>query len=185
MSELSPEIIKEFVLAGHFDLQKIKLLLSEQPDLLNAEHQWGENDYESALGAASHVGNVPIAEFLLEQGAAMTITTAAMLGDIDIVADMIGVDKRLITATGAHNISIMFHTALSGNVEIAELLKEMGNHEGYNHALHAAVMKDHVAMARWLLENGVSDKTTKNFQGKTPLEVAQEHGNTELVALLS
>ncbi len=185
MTELSPEIIKDFVLAGHFDLQKIKTLLAEQPALLNVEHQWGENDFESALGAASHVGNVPIAQYLLEQGAPMTITTAAMLGDIDIVADMIGVDKSLVTAKGAHGITIMFHTALSGNVEIADMLKELGNNEGYNHALHGAVMKGHVAMARWLLNNGVTDTQTKNFQGKTPLETAQANDNAELIALLS
>lgn len=185
MSELSPETIKAFVIAGHFDLEKIKAMLAENPDLLNVEHQWGENDYESALGAASHVGNEPIAHYLLEQGAPMTITTAAMLGDYDTVKAMIDADEALVTAKGAHGLTIMFHTALGGNTDIAQMLKDKGNNEGFNYALHAAVMKNRVDMVRWLLENGVTDKERKNFQGKTALEAAQENELDEIVALLS
>ena len=55
-------------------------MLAENPELLDVQHQWGENDYERPIQAAAHVGNVPIAEFFLEQGVQLDIHTAAMLG---------------------------------------------------------------------------------------------------------
>jgi hypothetical protein len=60
---LSSHIIKEFVIAAHFDLAKVQAMLAENPALLTVEHQWGENDFEDGLGAASHMGNRSIAEY--------------------------------------------------------------------------------------------------------------------------
>lgn len=184
MSKLTAETIKAYVIASHHDLDAVKAGLAENPELLNIEHKWGENDFETPLGAASHVGNVPIAEYLLDQGAPMVICTAAMLGRIDAVREFIAEDPAMVNARGAHSITLLFHTALSGNVQLAQMLKDKGNSEGHNHALHAAVMNGHTEMARWLLANGVTDTTTKNFQGKTPLEVATELGNGEIITLL-
>ena len=77
--QLTPEIIREFVIAAHFNLEKVRTLFADKPALLTVQHQWGENDYEDGLGAASHVGNRAIAEFFLEQGVPMSICSAAML----------------------------------------------------------------------------------------------------------
>jgi ankyrin repeat protein len=39
-------------------------------------------------------------------------------------------------------------------------------------------------MARWLIERGANDFSVQNFQGKTPLEVAQARGDAAFAALL-
>jgi ankyrin repeat protein len=181
---LLPETIKEFVIAAHSDLDKTRAMLSASPSLLNAKHQWDENDYEDALGAASHVGNAPIARCLLERGAPMTICTAAMLGDSERVSQYLEDDVSQASAKGAHNIPIMSHAALSGNVEIARMLVDYGGGEGMSHALHMAIGKRHYEMVRWLLENGDIDFAMKNFMGKTHLQASIESDQGDIAALL-
>jgi hypothetical protein len=41
--------IREFVIAGHGNLQKTQAMLSECPTLLNAPYKWKENDLETAI----------------------------------------------------------------------------------------------------------------------------------------
>ena len=64
---LEPALVNEFVLKAHGDLGVVKQLLEEEPALLNAAWDWGGGDWETGLGAASHVGRRDIAEFLLER----------------------------------------------------------------------------------------------------------------------
>src|SRR3954469_18267188 len=70
---LKPELVKDFVIAGHGNLDKVKQMLSEEPGLLNACWDWGGGDFETALEGAGHVGNKPIANYLIEQGARLNI----------------------------------------------------------------------------------------------------------------
>lgn len=184
MTTPNADIIKDFVIASHFNLQKVKDYLDQYPDLLRAEHQWGENDFEDGLGAASHVGNREIAQFFISQGVEPTICTLAMLGDKAGVQAFLELDPATANARGAHGISLMFHAALSGNIEVTAMLKNAGCVEGYSFALHAALMKDHEAMALWLLNNGATDVNVKNYQDKTPLVVAIEKGFTQIEAIL-
>lgn len=53
---LDKVLVQEFVGAAHRDKAKVMALLEETPNLLNAAHDWGSGDFETALGAASHVG---------------------------------------------------------------------------------------------------------------------------------
>ena len=98
-----PEIeqIKEFVIAGHGNLEKLKSMLETNPELLLEKFEWRENDFESALEGASHVGNLAIARFLIAQGAPKEITTAAMLGEADAVKTMLETQPDLIQYKGA------------------------------------------------------------------------------------
>ena len=81
--------LREFVIAGHGDLHKVQAMLADCPTLLNATYEWKENDTETAIQAAAHVGNVAVAEFLLAQGAPLEICTAAMLGRIPDVDQLL------------------------------------------------------------------------------------------------
>lgn len=182
---LSPDQIKEFVTAGHFDLTTVKTMLAETPALLNSVHYWTEDQPETALAAASHVGNRAIAEFLLERGAPMTICTAAMLGLTEHVREFLEDDPALANARGAHHIPILFHAALSGETDLTRLLLAEGNNrEGIDDALHAAAGYGHLDMVRWLLANGASDINVKDWQGKTPLAVALENEDDDMATLL-
>lgn len=182
--QFSPETIREFVIAAHFNLDKVKSMLAENPDLLNVEHQWGEDDYESGIGAAAHVGNRPIAEFFLAQGVTSNICVAAMLGRLNEVQGYLEQDRTQANAHGAHSIPVLFHAAMSGNVEIAALLKAQGCTEGYDIALHGAIASGHKDMVAWLLDNGASDVTVKNYEDKTPLAKAIEGEHAEIADLL-
>ena len=171
----------EIVLVAHSNLTRVKELLAEDHSLLNIMYEpW----QETPLGAASHVGNVPIAEFLLEQGAPLTITTAAMLGRKNDVAAFLEEDPAQVHTAGAHGISLLFHTALSGNVEIAELLLEYGADMKHpSHALQAAVGNESVEMVKWLLQHK-PDLNAKNYQGLTTLQLAEQLDNQVIIALL-
>lgn len=183
-NDLSPEVIREFVIAAHFNFDKVQTMLAAQPLLLEARHQWGEGDYEDGLGAAAHVGNGRIAEFLLEQGAPLTIFAAAMLGRTADVAAFLDADSLLANGQGAHRIPILFHAALSGDPAITDLLHAKGCHEGYDGAIHAALMSGSADMLNWLLEHGATDLQAVNYEGKTPLKKAVEMNNPALIELL-
>src|SRR5688500_11815561 len=107
---LSQEMIDQFVGAAHSDLDRVKELLAEEPELLNANATWTE----TAIGAAAHTARRDIAEFLLAAGAPLDICTAAMLGLHQKVEDMICEDTSLSEATGAHGFPLMFYPAITG-----------------------------------------------------------------------
>ena len=68
------EIVREMVTVAHFDLKRVKELVESRASLAKACWDWGFGDWESAIGAASHVGNHAIAEYLnLERRAAFFI----------------------------------------------------------------------------------------------------------------
>lgn len=181
---LGADLIREFVIAAHFNLEKVQTMLKAQPALLHARHQWGEGDYEDALGAASHVGNHAIAEYVLTQGARLTIFAAAMLGRSDDVRAFLEADASLANGRGAHQIPVMFHAALSGSTAITELLQSYGCREGYSGALHAAISSGHLEMLNWLLTHGADDVQVLNYEGKTPLQKAMELGQADMAAVL-
>ena len=181
---MTAETIKEFVIAAHFDFAKVQAMLAEDPALLKLEHEWGPGDFESPIGAAAHVGNRKIAEFLLAQGAPGNICVAAMLGHEDEVRAWLDADPALANACGAHGIPLMFHAAMSGSTGLADTLKAAGCEEGYSDALHAAIMHGHGEMVRWLLENGATELDVQDFRGRTLLQHAQESEQPEIAALL-
>lgn len=175
----SSEQVQEFVIAGHGNLARVKEMLAQHPELLEAR----SNLDETALGAAAHVGNRAVAEFLLSQGATHDICTAAMLADRAKVAELLAADPAAAQAKGAHGISLMFHAALGGDVAIAEQLHARGAAVPDN-TIHAAAAHGHVDMARWLLDHGVTDLQVPNFEKKTPLAVAIGRGHTAVADLL-
>ena len=181
---LVAEQVMEFVIAGHFNLPKVKEMLAAQPELLNASHPWREDDRETAIQAASHVGNVVIVEYLLGQGAPLAIYTAAMLGRKADVEAILARDPQLIHARGSHGIPLLAHAALSGNVALFDLLTQRGASEGMSFALSNAVNARHLDLARWILEHGTPDLNWKNYQDKTALTIAQEQGDDAMAALL-
>ncbi|MGA7732427.1 MAG: ankyrin repeat domain-containing protein [Chloroflexia bacterium] len=170
---LSPEVIEEFVIACHGNYPKIRAMLEQEPGLLN--EKWTKFD-ENGLEASGHMGRADIANHLLEKGAPLTIFAAAMLGRTEDVAAFLSEDPARATAPGVHGISILYHAALSGKVEIAEMLVAHGGGDEAGHALHAAVRPGHVEMVEWLLARG-GDPNTLNFEGKTTLDVALAQGH--------
>src|SRR5262245_47027 len=75
-------LVRDFVGASHGNVARVKELLQGRPALAKSAWDWGYGDWETALGAASHVGNREIAELLIATGAPVTIFSAAMLGQL-------------------------------------------------------------------------------------------------------
>ena len=181
---LTPELIRDFVIAGHMDLEKVKRMCEEHPALLNAAHPWKESDHETAVQAAAQMGNVTVAEYLLSKGAPLEICTAAMLGRTEDVKRLLSRDPKDIGAAGAHGIPLLAHAALSDNLDLVQLLFNQGAHQGVSFALHNAISRNNYDVTRWLLGTGKVDLVWKNYQGKTALAVANEKGYREIVSLL-
>src|SRR5208282_4361433 len=87
----------------------VKTLLDKQPMLLNAAMDWGNGDWETGLGGASHMGRRDIVELLLDRGARIDIFCAAMMGQIDALKSFLTLQPRLIDAKGPHGFTLHFH----------------------------------------------------------------------------
>jgi len=111
---LDKELVREFVIVAHKDLDKVKSMLQETPDLLNASLNLKEWDWEDAVGAAGHMGFRDMALYLLEQGARPTICVAAMLGNLDVVKTFITAFPQMKNSVGPHNISLLSHAQAGG-----------------------------------------------------------------------
>ena len=180
----STEQIREFVIAGHGNLEKVRQMLAENPELLNVSYRWNENDTETAVQAAAQVGSAIVAQFLLKQGAPLEICTAAMLGMQDEVVRRLNEDPRNANATGAHGIPLLPHAVWSENLRLVQLVFERGAKSGATLALHNAVSRGNYEIVEWLLDNAEPDVKAKNFQGKSALTVSSERSNDRIVALL-
>ena len=106
--------VKRFVIAGHGNLPAVKAMLSEEPNLINGAIDWGNGDFETALGGASHMGRRDIAEYLLEHNARMDIFAATMLGQIDIVSAAVAAFPNIVHVPGPHGIALIVHAEKGG-----------------------------------------------------------------------
>src|SRR5438477_8335654 len=81
--------VQAFVGNAHGDLDAVRAALAAEPKLANAAWDWGGGDWETALGAAAHMGRRDIAELLLAHGARLDVFAAAMLGEVEVVRAII------------------------------------------------------------------------------------------------
>ncbi len=104
-----PDLVREMVMVSHFDLKRVQQLVEAKPSLARAAWDWGFGDWESALGAASHMGNRPIAEYLLSKRSSTIAFSSAMLGHLDVVKAFIIAQPGAERIRGPHSISLLAH----------------------------------------------------------------------------
>jgi hypothetical protein len=109
-----PELVREMVTVAHGNVARVKELVGRQPTLAKAAWDWGFGDWETALGAASHVGNREIADILLANGARPTILSAAMLGQLDVVKAFVTASPGVQRIKGPHSITLLRHAMAGG-----------------------------------------------------------------------
>ncbi len=97
------------VALAHGHLDSVRFALERDATLANATVDWADGDWESALGAASHMHRRDIAELLLEHGARLDVFAAAMLGDVEAVKAVLDVHPEMRDATGPHGIPLAAH----------------------------------------------------------------------------
>jgi hypothetical protein len=117
------------VSVAHRDVARVKELLAGRPALAKATWDWGFGDWESALGAASHVGNREIANLLLAAGAHPTIFSAAMLGQLETVKGFVAASPGVQKTRGPHGITLLAHAKFggAGSVEVVKYLEALGD----------------------------------------------------------
>jgi hypothetical protein len=126
---LHPSLMKDVVGLSHSNFARVKEMVQQHPALAKASWDWGYGDHETALGAASHVGQRAIAEFLLENGAPPTLFSATMLGQLDVVKAFITSTPGLQTIRGPHSLSLMVHAKAGGPpaAAVAAYLESIGD----------------------------------------------------------
>jgi hypothetical protein len=125
---LQADLVESFVGNAHGDLDATRAALEQHPTLVNAAWDWGGGDWETALGAAGHMGRRDIAELLLAHGARLDLFVAAMLGETEVVRAMLSAHPELRDAAGPHGIPLRAHAEAGGEAarEVVALLDDLG-----------------------------------------------------------
>lgn len=125
---LEVKLVEEFVGKSHGDLERVKEMLSQEPALINATWDWGGGDFETALGAAGHMGRKDIANYLLDHGARIDIFVAAMLGKLDIVKAALSAYPEVKNIPGPHGIPLIAHAKAGGDEAqaVVDFLSSLG-----------------------------------------------------------
>ena len=119
--------INEFVIAAHFDFDKIKRLYAQCKDLLLTRATWDEIGVE----AAAHMGREDMATFFIEHGSPVSLSTACMLGLTGEVKKLLAEDPRRVHERGAHDFPAIWYTAFGAErPDILELLLSNGADAG-------------------------------------------------------
>jgi hypothetical protein len=123
-----PALVREMVMVAHGNVARVKELVGRQQTLAKANWDWGFGDWESALGAASHIGNREIAEFLLANGARPTLFSATMLGQLDVVKAFVAASPGVQKIKGPHSITLLRHATAGGAQAkpVLEYLTQLG-----------------------------------------------------------
>jgi hypothetical protein len=117
-----PDAVKEIVTVAHGNLARVKEMVSARPALARVSWDWGYGDWETPIDAASHVGNRPIAEYLIASGARPTIYTVAMMGQLTILKQWIEALPGVQRNRGPHGITLLSH-ARAGGAPAADVVK--------------------------------------------------------------
>jgi len=111
---LEAELVQDFVGNAHGDFERVKELLAQEPGLVNATWDWGGGDFETALGAAGHMGRKDIANYLLDNGARIDLFVAAMMGQLEIVKAALSAYPEARNIPGPHGIPLIAHAEAGG-----------------------------------------------------------------------
>ena len=148
---IEDEIVNEVVGVSHFNFDRVKELVIPRPELARATWDWAFGDWETALGAASHVGRRDIASFLMNHGARPDIFTFAMLGKYQIVKAMIESMPGIESIAGPHGISLLRHA-------------KAGLRSNYGITLSEKQVVDSNALIAYLEQLGTADSKEKDIE---------------------
>lgn len=189
LGSLPPMAQGRLVGAAHRDLAAVRQAVTETPGLAHAVATTGER----AVEAGAHMGNRPIVEYLLEQGAPYSLPTAVMRDDQPTVRAMLDADPRRIHERGAHGFALLWYPIIGQtDLSMMELLLDRGGDVEQQHflgttALHWASRGTSADMVALLLTRGADpNRAGRKFgeQPLTPLQIATSAGRTAIAQLL-
>jgi ankyrin repeat protein len=151
---------------------------------LNLRAPWNE----SAIEAATQMGDKPIIELLVARGAPVDFFTACVLGRMDDVQAELAADPSRVNARGVHDLPALYFAAIGGDIEIAKRLLDAGadvNAKAETAApIHGAVMGGSAEMVRLLLEHD-ADPSLPDYKGRGARELAEDMDRSEIASLFA
>jgi hypothetical protein len=187
---LQPELVRDFVSNSHTNLDVVKELAGKEPMLVRASWDLGGGDWETGLGAASHMGRRDIAQFLIDSGARIDVFAVFMLGELAPAKALLAAFPDIHKTPGPHGISLLAHTIVGrkqsfGVFQLLIDAKADVNAAAWRGAtpLMQAVALGEVEMVRTLLDRG-ADRSVKSPNGETVLDTARKRNFPAIVAML-
>jgi len=124
-----PDLTREMVGASHGNMARVRELLAMSPTYAKSAWDWGFGDWETAIGAASHVGNREIVTLLIENGARPDLFTCTMLGQLETVKAWVTASPGIQRLHGPHGLTLMHHARKGGEAAapVTAYLESLGD----------------------------------------------------------
>jgi uncharacterized protein len=182
MTDADQSVVEELVGNAHGNLPRVRELLDVHPAALNLRAPWNE----TAIEAATQMGDKAIIELLIGRGAPVDFFTACVLGRIEDVNAELESDPARANARGVHDLPTLYFAAIGGDLEVARRLLDAGadvNARAEAAApIHGAVMGGSAAMVRLLLKRG-ADPSLPDYKGRGARQLAADMGRPEIADL--
>lgn len=176
--------IEEYIETGNH--QDLELLLSQDPTLVN---QKTSHDI-SPLLLSCYYHKPQITQVILKFITTITIHEACATGLLQHVQMMIEHKKEVVDELSDHGFTPLGIAAHFGKEDIVRLLllhhanPNIASKNGYNtYPLHAALGINQSNIAKMLIEGGAHADVLQ-YGAITPLHLAAQHGNIELIVTL-
>jgi ankyrin repeat protein len=144
----------------------------------------------SAVLWTAYTGHSELASILVKHGARLDLWDAAAMGDLARVRELVTATPSSVNAVAPDGFFALGLAAFFSHTDIVQWLLDNGadvNQAAANPqrvtALHAAVARGNLPLARVLLERG-ANPNVQQMTGLTPLHEAAANGHIELVHLL-
>ena len=139
--------------------------MGARPTLAKAAWDWGFGDWESALGAASHMGNRAIAEYLIANGARPSLFSATMLGQLEVVKAFVAVQPGIQRTPGPHSISLLAHAKAGGEASrpVYEFLQALGDADAPQEAVLSEADRARI-LGTYVFGQNPSDQVDVTFE---------------------
>jgi ankyrin repeat protein len=162
----------------------------------NADIHARSDEFGNALEAAIYGGHTEVVRILLDRGADITkpgrhymdsLHTACILGNLDIVQLLLN-QQQINPLSQSYNLALQTSSD-RGFAQIYALLQAFGPNPGardelYGTGLHAAVANGYTQIVKLMLDQEQGDINAAKEEHGTPLCIASNTGNEEIVELL-
>jgi hypothetical protein len=171
-----PAVVREMVTVAHGNVGRVRELVEARPALARASWDWGFGDWETALGAASHMGNREIAEYLIAHGARPTIFSAAMLGQADVVKAFVSASPGVQRIRGPHGITLVAHAKAGGTpaAEVVRYLESLGDADPRYPVLPLADSDQAALVGSYAFGEGPTDRLVVARSARGDLTIRRE-----------